>query len=122
MSAEHDAGDAGGHLEPRRVAELLAATAGRRGWGSRLEGAQVHHRWAEIAGTPLDAHAEPIRLHGGVLVVRVDSAAWATQMRYLSGQLAERVNAVLGEQTVRRVTVVVGPLADSRQADGPSTR
>lgn len=122
MSAEHDGGDAGADAEPRRLADLLAATVGRRGWGSRLEGAQVHQRWTEIAGTQLAAHAEPVRLHGGVLVVRVESTAWATQMRYLSRQLAERANAVLGGQPVRRVTLVVGRLTDSRQPKGPSTR
>ncbi|MEX0657532.1 MAG: DUF721 domain-containing protein [Egibacteraceae bacterium] len=97
--------------DPRPVTELLRdTTAARRGWAVHLEGARVHGTWAEIAGEQLAAHTEPVRLHGGVLVVRADSATWATQVRFLAAQLAQRANAVLGDGQVTQVTVVSGPL------------
>lgn len=95
--------------DPPSFADLLRGrTAERPGWSVRLEGARVHEFWREIAGEQLAAHAEPVRLHGGVLVVRAESTVWATQVRYLSAQLAERANAVLGEGQVTQVTVVSG--------------
>lgn len=110
-----DARPARGH-DPVPLAELLTgAAASRRGWAVRLEGARVHDRWAEIAGEQLAQHARPVRLHGGVLVVRADSSTWATQVRYLSAQLAERANAVLGAGQVTQVTVVSGPTTDRRR-------
>jgi hypothetical protein len=45
-----------------------------------------------------------------VLVLRVDSPAWATQVRYLVGDLAQRVDAVLGEGSCTRITLTTGPL------------
>lgn len=100
--------------DPAPLADLLGgATRRRRGWATRLEGARVHGLWIEIAGEQLGRHTEPVRLHGGVLVVRADSATWATQVRYLGGELAERANAVLGSEQVTSVRVVSGPLKDA---------
>jgi hypothetical protein len=95
---------------PAPLAGALEELLRGRGWERRLAGAQVHGRWEEIAGGDLAAHTEPVRLHGGVLVLRVDSATWATQVRYLTGDLAARANAVLGEGSVARITLVTGPL------------
>lgn len=98
---------------PRTVADLLRAIAARRGWDRRLEGARIHERWAAIAGDELARHTEPVRLVGGVLVVRAESAAWATQVRYLGAALAARANEELGEGQVTKVTVTAGPLRSS---------
>lgn len=96
--------------DPRSLGDALSREFRRRGWAQRLEEARVHGVWDEIAGAALAAHTEPVRLHGGVLVVRADSATWATQVRYLSGDLLRRANETLGAGTVRRVTVVTGTL------------
>jgi predicted nucleic acid-binding Zn ribbon protein len=99
---------------PAPVGEILGELRERRGWAQRLEGARVHEQWPAIAGTQIAAHAEPVRLHGGVLVVRVDSPAWATEVRYLSEELRARANAVLGAGQVERVVLVTGPLESGR--------
>jgi predicted nucleic acid-binding Zn ribbon protein len=105
--------------EPAPVGALLSGLAARRGWAARLEGAQVHARWQEIAGDQLARHAEPVRLHGGVLVVRVRSTAWATQLRFLGARLVARANAVLGQGQVTRLTVVVGELGRNQLPRNP---
>lgn len=117
MNGEESAWLAPDSPEPRAAADLLSAVVRRRGWAARLQGAGVHNRWIEIAGKQLAAHAQPVRLHGGVLVVRAESAAWATEIRYLSAQLIDRVNAVLGVDQVRRVTVVIGPLQGAEPSE-----
>lgn len=101
---------------PTPLTGLLGELVTRRGWQQRLQGARVHGRWEEIAGAQLARHIEPVRLVGGVLVLRASSAAWAAQVGYLSGELAERANAVLGAGQVRRVTVVIGALEGSAEA------
>lgn len=93
---------------PPPVADLVGAIASRRGWGARLRGARVHAAWAEIAGEELARHVQPVRLAGGVLVVRAESPAWATQVSYLAPQLLQRANEVLGDGEVTTVTVQSG--------------
>ncbi|MBW3601270.1 MAG: DUF721 domain-containing protein [Actinobacteria bacterium] len=104
--------------EPESLGDLVGELTSARGWASRLRDARVHRRWPQIVGPELAAHVEPVRLHGGVLVVRAESPPWATQVRYLSGQLAERANEILGAGSVRRVNVVVA----SGGRTGPPTR
>jgi predicted nucleic acid-binding Zn ribbon protein len=111
-----DAGDPNARRrgpEPRPLREVLAGVVRRPGWAPRLEGARVHGRWEEIVGDQLARHTEPVRLRAGVLVVRAESGAWATQVHYLGTQLAARANEVLGEGAVQRVSVVTGSLRGS---------
>lgn len=91
--------------DPKPLMAAAEALIGRRGWDKRLRGARVHEHWTAIAGPALAEHVQPVRLHGGVLVVRASSPAWATQLRYLTGELVDRANAVLGEGSVASVTV-----------------
>lgn len=94
---------------PPPLEQVVSGYAARRGWGRRLKGARIHAVWDEIAGEELARHVVPVRLAGGVLVVRAESPAWATQVSYLAGQLLTRANEVLGEGEVQTVTVQAGP-------------
>lgn len=93
---------------PTPLSEALAGLTRRRDWGTRLDEARVHEVWQAAAGADLARSVKPLRLHGGVLVLEAASAAWATQVRYLSGELARRVNEELGAELVRQVRVVAG--------------
>jgi hypothetical protein len=95
---------------PSPVGDALAQFLDRRGWSERLSGATASQRWDEVVGPDLAARCEPVRLAGGTLVVRAESQAWATQLRYLLPQLVTNANAVLGDGSVREVRLVVGPL------------
>jgi predicted nucleic acid-binding Zn ribbon protein len=110
-----DPDDPARHAPPAPLADVMSALATKRGWTRRLDGAQIHTRWREIAGDDLASHVEPVRLHGGVLVLRVESNVWATQVRYLAGELVERANAVLGAGAVHTVTVTTGRLKGPRE-------
>ncbi|MCU0261663.1 MAG: DUF721 domain-containing protein [Ilumatobacteraceae bacterium] len=73
-------------------------------------------RWDAIVGPQVAAHARPLKLDGGVLVVEVDDGAWATQIQFLSGSLRERLAADAGVE-VDRIEVRVArrrhtPLVD----------
>jgi hypothetical protein len=95
---------------PTPVGETLGAFVRRRGWDERLRGATAWSRWDDIVGPDLAARCEPVRLAGGTLLVRAENQVWATQLRYLTAQLLQNAERVLGPGTVREVRIVVGPL------------
>jgi predicted nucleic acid-binding Zn ribbon protein len=95
---------------PTPVGETLGAFVRRRGWDERLRGATAWTRWPEIVGADLASRCEPVRVAGGTLVVRAENQAWATQLRYLTAQLVDNAERVLGPGTVVEVRIVVGPL------------
>jgi predicted nucleic acid-binding Zn ribbon protein len=99
---------------PRELGGDIARLLRRPGWAERLGAARVAAAWDDIVGEQLAAHCEPVRLAGRVLVVRASTPAWATQLRYLTAQLIERADAVLGAGSVREVNVTVGRLEGAR--------
>jgi predicted nucleic acid-binding Zn ribbon protein len=67
-------------------------------------------RWQDVVGERLARECSPAALDAGVLFVRASSQAWAAQIRFLSGQVRERAEEVVGEGRVAAVQVVVGPV------------
>jgi len=100
----------GAHGRPRRAdPQSLASTIGglldARGWQQRAAMGSAFGRWAEIVGPDLAAHTKPNSFADGELTVTADSTAWATQVRLLAPVLVRRLNAELGDGSVRRVKV-----------------
>lgn len=95
---------------PEPIGALLDGFVANRRWETRVRGATVFSRWTDIVGADLAARCEPVRLASGNLLVRAENAAWATQLKYMLGHVAEKANQVLGNGMVRQVSVVVGPL------------
>jgi hypothetical protein len=67
----------------------------------------VFRCWDDVVGTPVCEHARPITLDDGRLVVEVDQPGWATQLKYLSATIIERLGAAVGPDVVRSLEVRV---------------
>jgi predicted nucleic acid-binding Zn ribbon protein len=67
----------------------------------------VFSRWEEVVGPGIAAHATPRSLTDGVLVVGVDQPGWATQLRYLTNDLLQRLKEVAGPGVVGRIDIRV---------------
>lgn len=97
-------GQRSGSGPDERDPQLLSAAIPRmiedRGWTVPAAVGGVMGRWAEIVGSHIAAHCTPVEFNGGVLTVRTDSSAWATELRMLAPQLLAKLNAELG--TARR--------------------
>jgi hypothetical protein len=73
--------------------------------------------WPAIVGSAVAAHTLPLRIQfppkqrsEGVLVVKVDSGAFATELQHLEPLILERVNGYFGWQAVVRLRMLQGPL------------
>jgi predicted nucleic acid-binding Zn ribbon protein len=78
--------------------------------------AAVFARWAQVVGPSVAAHARPVTLRDGVLVVAVDQPAWATQINYLRADLLRRLEDAAGPGVVREVEVRVSAPGRSRRS------
>lgn len=63
-------------------------------------------RWEEAVGAQVAAHVKPVKLDEGVLVVEVDDPAWATQVKFLTSTITQRLAEVAGVR-VERIEVRV---------------
>jgi predicted nucleic acid-binding Zn ribbon protein len=102
--------------DPQLLGHAIGGLLDEHGWQQRAAIGSVFGRWGEIVGADLAAHTRPDAFTDGELAVVADSTAWATQVRLLAPQLVRRLNAELGDGTVRRVWVR-GP-APPRQRGG----
>lgn len=56
-------------------------------------------RWQAVVGDAIAAHAKPVKIEAGRLLVHVDEPGWATQLRYLEDDLVQRLTAAGVEVT-----------------------
>lgn len=65
--------------------------------------------WASVVGDAVAAHARPRTLRHGLLHVEVDSAEWATQLRYLEEELLRRLGRKVRPGVVTSIRATVRP-------------
>lgn len=98
--------------DPQPLGIVLEGVGKKRGWEKRISLSTVLQRWADIVGPDNAEHSTPIDYTDGVLIVQCDSTAWATGMKYAAAQIVAKLNAELGEKTVKRIDIR-GPNAPS---------
>ena len=98
-----------GDAEPRPVGESLGRIA--RHLGAPPPGALtlVFDGWEELVGPAVAAHARPVSLSRGTLVVAVDQPAWGAQLGWLEADLLRRFDERLGTGVVCGLVVRVHP-------------
>jgi predicted nucleic acid-binding Zn ribbon protein len=72
--------------------------------GAALTPEKVAFAWRRAVGPALD-QASRVELRGKVLLVRARDAAWQREIRRSSALITSRLQALLGEQTVREISV-----------------
>jgi predicted nucleic acid-binding Zn ribbon protein len=98
--------------DPALIGDQLDRLLVDRGWKVDVAVGSVMGRWPDIVGPDIAAHVEPLTFVDGILTVRADSTAWATQMRLLGSSLLARVEEEIGAGAVTELKVV-GPSAPS---------
>jgi len=101
-----------GGRDPKLLGDQLDQFVAERGWVGDVAVGAVIGRWTQIVGPEIAQHCAPLDFVDGVLTVRADSTAWATQLRLLSSSLLTRLAEEVGEGTVGELRVV-GPGAPS---------
>lgn len=98
--------------DPHLLGEELESFVAARGWQADIAVGAVLGRWPAIVGSEIAQHCVPVDFTEGVLTLRADSTAWATQLRLLASSLLARLAAEVGEGTVDEIRVL-GPSAPS---------
>lgn len=108
-----------GGRDPVPLGAAVERLTAERGWEVPLAVGGVLGRWPELVGPEVAQHCEPVSYDedSRVLTVRCDATAWATQLRLLAPQLLARLNADLGQGSVKLIKVL-GPGGGPRREPG----
>ena len=91
--------------DPVAAVDAVGGFLAERGWRQRAAVAGAVARWADVAGPEVAAHVVAEGFDEGVLRLRADSTAWATQMRLLSGTVLRKLSEAVGAGVVQRIEV-----------------
>jgi predicted nucleic acid-binding Zn ribbon protein len=93
--------------DPRPLSHAIAALADRLAPQTTL--AEVQRVWPSAVGEVVAAQAEPTGERDGVLTVTCSSAVWAQELDLMGPELAERINAALGADSIRALRCSAAP-------------
>jgi predicted nucleic acid-binding Zn ribbon protein len=110
-------GARGDDRDPQLLGRTIARLIAEHGWETPTAVGGIVSRWGEIVGSPIRDHCVPESFDDGVLSIRADSTAWATELRLLAATLLAKLNAELGggsgKGTIERLRVL-GPAGSDR--------
>lgn len=92
--------------EPRPLGHALHRIVGSM-TSSQGPMVQLIECWDSEVGEQVARHCRPRRLDDGRLLVEVDDPTWATQLRFLTTEIVDRLNQRLGRNTITSVDVRV---------------
>lgn len=100
--------------DPSSVADAIVSLVADRGWQAAASIGRIWGEWVSLVGPTLAEHVKPEAFDRdtGLLVLRADSTAWATQVRMLSTQLRKRLQEEISGGIVADIRVLgpdVGP-------------
>ncbi|CAN5397622.1 hypothetical protein BH09ACT1_BH09ACT1_16740 [soil metagenome] len=81
----------GNGRDPEGLGSVMDSLTARLGWNSPLAQSELLSSWGEIVGGETAEHSDPVGIEDGVLTVRCDSTAWATQLRMMRSQLVTEI-------------------------------
>jgi predicted nucleic acid-binding Zn ribbon protein len=106
--------------DPRPVSASLGRLAASLGAPRPDVLGAVFSRWEQVVGSNVAAHARPLSLRDGLLVISVDHPAWATELSYLRADLLRRLEEAAGPGQVLHIDVrVAGPSRSRRARSSP---
>ena len=94
--------------EPIPISSALDGVVRSLRGPSRAAVGGLFGRWDEAVGEQVSQHVTPRKLDEGTLIVEVDDPAWATQVKFLTPMITERLIAIAGVK-IDRIEVRVEP-------------
>jgi predicted nucleic acid-binding Zn ribbon protein len=94
----------GEESDPATLPQLIDAVLAGMGAPKADAIVAVHEHWNAIVGDELAGRAQPLAIEDGCLRVGVDSAAWASHLRWSEREIVGRVERLVGAGVVTSVS------------------
>lgn len=98
--------------DPKSLGAAVKGLIRTRGWSAPVAVGSVISRWDQLVGAAIAEHCRPESFTDGVVVVRCDSTAWATNLKLMKPQLMQMFDRELGKGIVTGIDIH-GPQAPS---------
>lgn len=109
---EHRSGPGPDDRDPTKLGSGFDRLVIDKGWDLHIASGRLRGRWPELVGREVSEHVviETFSLdpsgQAGVLVLRADSTAWATQMKLLLPMYENRLHEEIGHGRLKEIRVL----------------
>jgi hypothetical protein len=90
---------------------LLHQSLSRLELAPQLEAYGIWPVWNEVVGRPVARNAQPEKIRGGTLFVKVSSPVWMQQLQFMKDLIAEKLNQRLRAEVVKNIFFFVGTIS-----------
>ncbi|APT91587.1 hypothetical protein CPHO_00020 [Corynebacterium phocae] len=88
-----------------KLADILQDTIQERGWQEELGQGWIFGNWEELVGASTAAHTKPEKIEHNILHISCDNSNWATNLRYLQGEILKKIAAKAGDGVVVQLRI-----------------
>lgn len=82
---------------------VLNTTAHDMGWSEEMEQARLIADWSQLVGETTAPHTQVVSLSDGLLMIKCDSTAWATQLRRMRSEILTQILTEYPESGVQDI-------------------
>ncbi len=101
-----------------RLSSTLEKILKARGFQGRLHEYRIYGKWEKTVGRVIARHARPLSVRGKKLTVVVDSPAWMQQLSLLKPEIVEKLNAGLGGDAIKDLSLKIGEVTADHEDEG----
>lgn len=115
---EQRSGSGPDERDPAKLAGLIDNIIVNKGWDLQLATGKLRAKWQQVVGEDVADHVEIEQFQmnpsgqSGILILRADSTAWATQIKLLLPTLEKKLDEEVGVGRITEIKVL-GPAAPS---------
>ena len=89
--------------EPALAGDLVDKLLHGLGLDERLHQYKALIIWNDVVGPQIAARTRPVRIRENILEINVDQPAWMQQLQLMKPKILSRLNAELGEATIKHL-------------------
>jgi len=98
----------------QRMADILPITIKNMGLQKKYNAQSVIVHWKKIVGDDISAHAYPVIVQSGILVVGVNNSVWCHHLSMMKESMMAKINGFIGEQLILDIRFKAGYLENSQ--------
>jgi len=88
---------------PEKLGLILKRNLKSLGLERKVKGHKIISFWKEVVGEKIASQAEPFKLEGSKLYIKVESASWRTELFFMKDKIIKQINQYSNDNLVKDI-------------------
>lgn len=105
----------------QRMADIIPMTIKNMNLQKKYNAQSVIVHWKKIVGDDISAHAYPVIVQSGILVIGVNNSVWCHHLSMMKESIMDKINSFIGEKLILDIRFKAGYLCTRQNEENPDT-